>query len=179
MALITKDQLVKLFPKLGLLKAENYALLLDKAMLEGAINTKLRICHFLAQIGHESLYLTALTEFADGKAYEGRKDLGNIQPGDGPRFKGRGFIQITGRANYKAAGQAIGLDLENNPLLAADPGNAFRIAVWYWNSRKLNERADQNDIVTITKRINGAATKGPPSYLDMRQTIFNKAWNIL
>ena len=90
---------------------------INKAMAKYEINTELRMAHFLAQIGHESGGLVYVRELASGKAYEGRKDLGNTQLGDGIKYKGRGLIQITGRANYKACGDAL-----------ADP--AFGRCVW-------------------------------------------------
>lgn len=127
----------------------------DVAAREGAINTKLRVTHFLAQLAHESGGFRFDKEIASGAAYEGRKDLGNTEKGDGKRFKGRGPLQLTGRANYRAAGLALGLDLEGKPELAAAPRNYVRIAVWFWNTRKLNRYADANDIRQITKRING------------------------
>jgi putative chitinase len=97
-------------------------------------------------------------EIASGRAYEGRRDLGNAQPGDGLRFKGRGLIQLTGRANYQQYGQAIGRDLVTNEQwtqVADDPNLAVDVACWYWETRRLNRYADQDDIATITRRING------------------------
>ncbi len=119
------------------------------------INTPLRVAHFLAQIGHESCGLDAVREYASGAAYEGRKDLGNTQKGDGIRFKGRGLIQITGRANYYTLGRAFGIDFVAEPTLLEMPMYAALSAGWYWNSRSLNELADANFFDTITKRING------------------------
>jgi glycosyl hydrolase family 19 (putative chitinase) len=89
--------------------------------------------------------------------YEGRRDLGNTQPGDGPRYHGRGPIQLTGRANYRSAGRDLGLDLERNPEKAADPDVAFRIAGWYWTTRNLNKFADLGDagVDDVTRLING------------------------
>src|SRR5690606_25370634 len=83
------------------------------------------------------------------------RDLGNAQPGDGRRYKGRGPIQLTGRANYRAAGKALGLPLEEQPELAAMPEHGFRIAAWYWTMRKLNPLADQGNFLAITVAING------------------------
>lgn len=119
------------------------------------INTGLRIAHFVAQMAHETANFRTLVEYASGEAYEGRKSLGNTQPGDGPRYKGRGVIQLTGRANYRLYGQKIGVDLENNPEKAADPAIATKVACVYWTERKINEAADSDDVYTVTKRING------------------------
>ncbi|WP_218779884.1 glycoside hydrolase family 19 protein [Hymenobacter crusticola] len=119
------------------------------------INTPQRAAHFLAQIGHESAGLDYVREIASGAAYEGRTDLGNTQKGDGVRFRGRGLIQITGRANYYALSRAFGVDFVANPLLLEQPLYAALSAGWYWNSRSLNEMADGNFFLTITKRING------------------------
>ena len=94
-------------------------------------------------------------EYASGQAYEGRADLGNTQPGDGVRYKGRGLIQLTGRANYKQYGDLLQLDLVGDPDLASQPATSLVIACEYWQQHKLNDLADQNDIETITRRING------------------------
>jgi putative chitinase len=119
------------------------------------LNTKLRMAHFLAQAAHESAHFGTLTEYATGQAYEGRKDLGNTQQGDGVRFKGRGIFQVTGRANYKKYGDKIGVDLVSNPALAADPENSVRTALEYWKDHGLNVLADQDMIKAITRKING------------------------
>ena len=119
------------------------------------VNTYLRVCHFLAQAAHEAASFRTLEEYASGAAYEGRKDLGNTQRGDGVRYKGRGIFQLTGRANYKRIGDMIGMDLENNPDLAESPEVSVLTALEYWKSRGLNKFADADDVSTITKRING------------------------
>ena len=127
-------------------------------MADRKINTPRRQAHFLAQIGHESAELRFCEEIASGDAYEGRQDLGNTQAGDGRRFKGRGLIQLTGRANYSAYGTAIGVDLcsGNNWLnVAADPNLAVDVACWFWDRHNLNALADNDDIRGITRRING------------------------
>ena len=98
----------------------------------------------------------AFEELADGSEYEGWcQSLGNCQPGDGVRYKGRGPIQLTGRANYRRVGDAFGLDLEGNPALAGTPEVGFRVAGYYWQTHGLNELADQGDFREITRRING------------------------
>jgi putative chitinase len=119
------------------------------------INTLKRVAHFLAQIGHESDHFQTLHEYASGAAYEGRRDLGNTKAGDGKRYKGRGAIQLTGRANYRTYGKLLDVDFENNPELAEQPKYSALTAGAYWNSKKLNQFADKDDITTITKRING------------------------
>lgn len=104
-------------------------------MAERDIATPLRQAHFLAQVGHESGELRYNEELASGAAYEGRTDLGNTQRGDGPRFKGRGLIQLTGRANYARYGTAIGRNLTVNnqwAQVADDPNLAVDVAGWFW-----------------------------------------------
>jgi predicted chitinase len=122
------------------------------------INTPTRFAAWLGQLAHESGGLRYWEEIASGQAYEGRADLGNTQPGDGRRYKGRGPIQITGRANYRAAGQALGINLEAAPEQAATPEIGSKIAAWFWDSRKLNALADEGSedaYKHITRKING------------------------
>lgn len=152
---VSVAQLRAIVPTLSAARAEQLLPHLNAAMAEAGINTPLRQAAFIAQLAHESCGLTAFEEFASGAAYEGRRDLGNTQPGDGRRYKGRGPIQLTGRYNYRAAGAALGIDLENNPTRAADIDVGFRVAAWYWNSRSLNRYADARNFDAITYRING------------------------
>lgn len=128
------------------------------AMRRYDINTPKRMKHFLAQIGHESGQLMWSSEFASGDAYEGRKGLGNTQPGDGRRFKGRGLIQITGRANYTAFSQAAGTDYTTDTgatLLSTDAYTAVEASCWFWKRHNLNKHADMDDFMAITRIING------------------------
>lgn len=120
-----------------------------------AITTPSRVCHFLAQLAHESDGFRTTEEYASGAAYEGRRDLGNTRAGDGKRYKGRGLIQLTGRANYRAYGTRLGLDLEADPARAAEPELSLRIACEYWQAKGLNALADRDDIAAITRKING------------------------
>lgn len=117
--------------------------------------TPLRFAHFFAQLGHESGGFRYMEEIASGQAYEGRADLGNTRPGDGRRFKGRGPIQLTGRANYAEYGRDLGIDLESHPEIAALPSIGMMTACAYWTKKKLNAFADLDDVETVTKRING------------------------
>ena len=135
-----------------------------------AINTRLRIAHFLAQTCHESAGFRTTEEFASGEDYEGRADLGNNHPGDGVRYKGRGLLQLTGRANYKTFGGLLGVDLERQPALAGEPVLSLRIACEFWKKKNLNQFCDADDIVALTRRINGG-TNG----LDDRRGLTAKA----
>ncbi|MFL5320255.1 MAG: glycoside hydrolase family 19 protein, partial [Myxococcaceae bacterium] len=116
---------------------------------------KKRKAAFLAQLAHESGQLQWWHEFASGAEYEGRRDLGNTHPGDGVRYKGRGPIQLTGRANYRSAGRALHLPLEAHPEMAVKPSVGFRVAVWFWTTHGLNALADKGKFTEITRRING------------------------
>jgi len=129
---------------------------------------------FIAQLCHESGGFRYVEELASGKAYEGRKDLGNTEEGDGIRFKGRGLIQITGRENYRACGDALGVDLLSDPSSLEHPDLACRSAAWFWHKRGLNELADKGDFRTITKRING----GLNGWAD-RLAFYEKAQEVL
>lgn len=121
----------------------------------GVMESPLRLAHFMAQLIHESGSFRYMEEIASGAAYEGRADLGNTQMGDGVRYKGRGPIQITGRANYRYFGDKIGIAIEQNPTLAASPSIGLHLSLEYWADRKLNILADSDDIIGITRRING------------------------
>lgn len=131
---------------------------LNAAMTEFEINTPRRTAAFLAQIAHESGSFIYVREIASGDAYEGRADLGNTEPGDGRRFRGRGWIQITGRSNYRDCGAALGVDLVGSPELLERYGLASRSAGWFWKTKGLNELADVEDFRKITLRINGGLT---------------------
>jgi putative chitinase len=147
---------------------------LNDAMLEFEITGATREAAFLAQIAHESGEMRYVREIASGAAYEGREDLGNTQPGDGERFRGRGLIQITGRANYDQCGDALGLDLLKHPELLEEPVNACRSAAWFWKSKGLNELADAGDFRRITRRINGGYNG-----LDERLAYYDRAQRTL
>jgi predicted chitinase len=153
--MVTDDELRQIMPNCPAAKRAAYLPFIQQAMQEFSITAYLREAAFLAQLAHESAELRYMEEIASGAAYEGRKDLGNTQPGDGKRYKGRGPIQLTGRANYQKYGDQLGLDLVNNPTIAATPEVGFRIAGLYWQSNGLNALADQQQFEKITRRING------------------------
>ena len=137
-------------------RAQELAICANRYFAEyGVMDSPLRLAHFMAQLIHESGSFRYMEELASGAAYEGRADLGNTQAGDGVRYKGRGPIQITGRANYRTFGDKIGIAIEQNPPLAASPSIGLHLALEYWKQKGLNALADQDDILTITGRING------------------------
>lgn len=154
--MVTLSQLQKIMPFAGRRAVLYYRPLTD-AMEEFGINTPAREAAFLAQIAHESGSLRYTREIASGAAYEGRADLGNTSPGDGMRFKGRGLIQITGRANYRRCSRALYGDerLLQQPELLEEVISACRSAAWFWADKALSELADEGQFKAITKAING------------------------
>ena len=174
---ITEQQLLQILPNAGR-QAGVFVPVLNTAMGKYGIVTRLRIAAFIAQIGHESGQLVYVREIwgptpAQAK-YEGRKDLGNTVAGDGFKYRGRGLIQITGRANYAACGEALGLDLLSKPELLELPQHAAMSAAWFWSTKGLNTLADKGDFVKITRRING----GLNGQAD-RQGLYDKALKVL
>jgi putative chitinase len=154
-ALVTAEQLKEIMPFARRSKIAVFIGPLNRAMQRYNIITEPRMAMFLAQIAHESGSLNYVRELASGEAYEGREDLGNIREGDGPRYRGRGLIQITGRANYRTCGNALGVDFETWPERLEEPEFAALSAGWFWDSRKLNDLADKGLFKRITQRING------------------------
>ena len=155
---IGRDTFTALFKKLGAsnVRAEELALAANVHMRTYKIlESTNRFVHFIAQLAHESGNFRYMEEIASGAAYEGRKDLGNVVAGDGKRYKGRGPIQLTGRANYRKYGQALGFDFESHPEMVAYPSVGMLVACKYWSDHGLNGLADQDNVLAITKRING------------------------
>lgn len=149
-------------------KAEAWLAPITQACEVFGINTPLRVSAFLAQIGHETGGLVWIREIwgptPAQQRYEGRADLGNVQPGDGRRYQGRGLIQTTGRANYCATRDGLAQylphvpDFEAVPALLERPDMAAMSAAWYWHSHGLNDLADEGTddaFVHITRKING------------------------
>lgn len=167
--MISLESLQRIMPYAGK-RADQFLRQINEAMDEFEINTPDRESAFLAQIAHESGELRYVHELASGEAYEGREDLGNTEPGDGIRFKGRGLIQITGRANYRACGDALGSDFVSQPELLERPDFASRSAGWFWKTHGLNGLADNGAFEVITRRING----GLNGYAD-RQAYLRRA----
>ena len=174
---ITAQQLLQILPNAGQV-AGVFVPVLSTAMSRYQIVGAKRIAAFIAQIGHESGQLKYVKEiWGPTKAqarYEGRADLGNTVQGDGSKYRGRGLIQITGRANYKACGEALGLDLINHPELLEKQQHTCMSAAWFWASKGLNTLADAGQFDKITQRING----GQNGAAD-RQALYAKALKVL
>ena len=171
---ITAEQIKKIMPS-ARARAQKYVTVINKWSCHFDIDTPLRMAHWLAQVAHESGELLFTKELASGKAYEGRKDLGNTQKGDGVKYKGRGLIQITGRANYAAYAKYCGYDVVAKPELLEQPVGAVKSAMWYWQTRGLNALADKDNVLTITKRINGGLNglASRKAYLARAKAVFN------
>lgn len=152
---ISLAELLQCYPNVSKLRASLFLEHINRCLQQYGIDTPQRRCYFLAQMGHESGQLRYTEELASGKAYEGRQDLGNNQPGDGVRYKGRGLIQLTGKANYALCSLALSLPLLEKPELLSTPEHAVSSATWFWTNNKLNSYADKGDFIGLTKRING------------------------
>lgn len=139
---ILLSDLLAMMPTLPAWKAEAYLPQLSAAMAEAEIDTPLRKAAFLAHLAHESHELRLFEAPTSGVEYEDAVPLGNVRAADGVRFKPRGPLGLTGRLNYRAAGAALGLALEEHPARAAEPEVAFRVAAWWWASRGMNALAD-------------------------------------
>ena len=141
------------------------------------ITNNLRLAHFLSQCAHESGDFKWVVEFASGKAYEGRKDLGNTEAGDGVRFKGRGYIQCTGRVNYLSFSKFIGEDCITNPDLVSTK-YPMASAAWFFDKNNLWKICDQGStdevVKKVTKKVNGGYNG-----LESRLENFHKFWSLL
>lgn len=135
----------------------------DIAIRAGILGNEL--AQFLAQCAHETANFSTLSEFGDAKTFakydprynpEKAKQLGNTQPGDGERFKGRGYLQITGRYNYAQIGQALGIPLEQKPQMLEDPAIAAKASIWFWNNKVKPKVGNFADTKTVTSVINPA-----------------------
>ena len=160
--------------------AEPNALLIA-AMKQYGIITPIQRAHFLAQLAHETANFYYKEEIASGDAYEGRKSLGNTQPGDGRKFKGRGYIQLTGRANYTNYNSAVTDNVIENPRIVATDYYAD-VAGWFWKRNKINDLAiddTEDSVLKVSVRINGKNKNGLPNGWADRKKKFCGYWNKL
>lgn len=201
---VTVEQLVEIFPNGDEDVFKEVTPGLNIAMAEREITSAQRECMFLAQCAHESMLFSVTQEnlnySADGlkrtfpryfrdvdasdyhrqpekianRVYSNRMGNGDEDSGDGWRYRGRGFIQLTGKNNYAQCGEDLGVDLLGNPDWASTPEGAARTAAWYWWKNDLNKYADADDILTNTKRINGG-TIG----IAERERFWVAAWEVL
>lgn len=180
---ITEQQLLKILPN-ARRQAGVFVPALNAAMSKYGIITRLRIAAFIAQIGHESGQLQYVRELGSDQ-YLSKYDTGPLAKrlgntpeadGDGQKYRGRGLIQVTGRANYEACSEALFSDarLLNTPELLETPVYAALSAGWFWQRAALNSLADKGDFLTITKRINGG-TNG----LADREALYQSALKVL
>jgi predicted chitinase len=150
-------------------------------MKQYGILTPIQRAHFLAQLAHESGNFYYTEEIASGEAYEGRADLGNTQPGDGKRYKGRGYIQLTGRANYTNYKKLTTDDVVSTPTLVAQKYYAD-VAGWFWKRNSINDLAlddTENSVLKVSIRINGKRKDGYPNGRDDRKKKFCGYWTKL
>jgi putative chitinase len=172
--MITLQQLQHIYKDASAKRVETFYPHIVQTMEKYEILNPQRKRMFLAQIGHESGQLRYVEEIASGQAYEFRADLGNIVPGDGPKYKGRGLIQITGKTNYLLCGVALDLDLLSKPEILLLPKYAAMSAGWFWYNKNLNSLADLGLFRDITKRING----GYNGYAD-RYKLYQRAFEVI
>ena len=178
----TAEQLIQIMPHANPATVGQCTPYIKECLTEFEIDTPLRAAAFLAQIAHETGSLEWLREIWGPTPQQRKydppnalaKQLGNILKGDGKKFRGRGAIQLTGRANYKKYGQWLQLPLEEQPELAEQPAYAFRIAGAFWHQNNLNTLADVGKFETITRRINGG-TNG----LAERKAFYARAKKVL
>lgn len=178
---ITTQQLLQILPNASS-RAGVFVPVLNVAMSKYGIVTRLRMAAFLAQVGHESGQLRYVRELGSDQ-YLDKYDTGRLaerlgntpeDDDDGQLYRGRGLIQVTGRDNYAACAEALGLDLLEHPELLELPEHAAMSAGWFWHRAGLNTLADKGDFLTITKRINGG-TNG----LRDREAIYERALRVL
>lgn len=159
-SLLTRDVLKGGMPHADV---DRFLPILQETTKEFHIDTPLRLAAFLAQGAHESNQLRSLHELWGPTEYQkryeppGKKsvELGNDEPGDGFKYRGRGMFQLTGKGNYRLAGEALAVDLVGDPDWAATPEGAVRVSGWFWNMKHLSPLADSQNFKEITRRING------------------------
>lgn len=141
--------------KVPLLNVQSHLPAILTALADYEMDDRDGVILALATIGTEVPMFAPVEERATGVAYEGRKSLGNDQPGDGPRFKGRGFIQLTGRSNYTHYGAKLGVDLAEHPERALDAYLGAKILALYFKERKVIDAARTGDWQKARRLVNG------------------------
>lgn len=176
--MITSELLKSLFPNTPKAKRDRFIHALNKYMPLYGINTHLRVAAFLATGGVESDFFAVTTEYASGADYEGRKDLGNTQIGDGRRFKGRGFFQTTGRFNYgrvnQKLGKKLGIDFLKNPEKLAEIDVAVESACIFWTENNLAKYADSKQFDKFSAVVNCGNPNKKPNHWAKRNELYSK-----
>lgn len=168
--IVTEQQLLAIMPT-AKNRIPKYIGYINTYAKEFGITTPMQMAMFIAQVAHESGELRYTEELSSGEAYEGRRDLGNVYKGDGVRFKGRGLLQLSGRANYKLYKEYCGFDVVAKPYLLAQPLGATRSAFWFFcKYKKLQALSEVGNLKEVTKRINGGYNG-----LKSREMYYNRA----
>lgn len=159
---ITESEIRRIMPKAPAQRVREFVESFNKYADTFGITTKLRAAHYIAQVAHETMELKYLEEIASGAAYDTgakAKALGNTpeRDGDGQRYKGRGYLQTTGRRNYQlyASSKYCNGDLMAHPEWLAQQPGCQKASMFFWLRNGLNRYADEDDVKSVTKRING------------------------
>jgi len=181
--MITSAQLAKIFPGTSKAQRDRFIPALNKFLPLYGIDSFRRVCAFLATGGIETDYLRTTTEYASGKAYEGRKDLGNHYPGDGRKFKGRGFFQTTGRYNFgrvnKRLGKKLGIDFLAFPERLSEIEIAVESACIFWQENDLEKYADNGNFKAFSAVVNCGNPERKPNHWAKRNACYAQCLNVI
>jgi predicted chitinase len=180
---ITAELLKKIFPSTKADQRNRFIAPFNLFLPQYEITSQKRAAAFIATGGIETDYLRTCEEYASGKAYEGRKDLGNINPGDGVKFKGHGFFQTTGRYNHKqvtlATFSKLGIDFEEEPKRLTEPDIAVESACIFWRDNNLAKYADAGDFFAVSGVVNCGNPKKRALHYDKRLALYEKCMGVL
>ena len=180
---ITAELLKKIFPSTKAEHRNRFVAPFNLFLPQYEITSRVRVAAFIATGGIETDYLRTTEEYASGKAYEGRKDLGNIHPGDGVKFKGHGFFQTTGRFNHKqvtlATFSKLGIDFEEEPRRLTEIDIAVESACIFWRDNNLSKYADVPDFFACSGVVNTGSPKRRAMHYDKRLALYEKCMSVL
>lgn len=180
---INSEMLKKIFPFTKAEHRNRFIAPFNLYLQRYKIVSKAEVAAFLATGGIETDHLRTTVEYASGKDYEGRKDLGNTQTGDGMRFKGRGFFQTTGRFNYKRVTQTtfnrLSIDFEAEPIRLAEIEIAVESALIFWQDNDLSKWAKKKDFFGVSGKVNRGDASKKALHYDRRLALYEKCLNVL